>query len=152
TGQPLSNYWMHNGLTKINTKAAGGEWRAEKMSASTGNIVPARQLLDAHGPELLRYFLLSTHYRSPIEFTDEALNNAKKALAVFHRLFERIERLTGRPLPLKKIEESPAPESHPAIAALKNKFLDAMDDDFNTAAAIAALHELAGEINAHITK
>ena len=67
------------------------------MSGSLGNVVSARELLDAWGAELLRYMLLSTHYRRPIEFTEEVLANSKKGLAVFSRLFERIGRLTGKP-------------------------------------------------------
>jgi cysteinyl-tRNA synthetase len=81
--QTFAKYWLHNGLTRIKTKLASGEWADEKMSGSLGNVVSARDLLDAWGPELLRYMLLSTHYRRPIEFTDEVLTNSKKGLAVF---------------------------------------------------------------------
>src|SRR5512143_1989287 len=70
TGKPFARYWMHNGLTRIKTKMSGGEYGAEKMSRSIGNVVSARQLIEQHGAELVRYFLLSTHYRRPIEFTD----------------------------------------------------------------------------------
>ena len=55
-----------NGLTRIKTKAASGEWKDEKMSGSIGNVVSARELVDKYGPELVRYFLLSTHYRRPV--------------------------------------------------------------------------------------
>src|SRR5262245_2129348 len=69
TGQPFAKFWMHNGLTRIKTKLAGGEWADEKMSGSIGNVVSAKELIDQHGAELLRYMLLGTHYRRPIEFT-----------------------------------------------------------------------------------
>ena len=59
TGKPFARYWMHNGLTRIRTKAASGEWKDEKMSGSIGNVVSARELVDKYGPELVRYFLLS---------------------------------------------------------------------------------------------
>jgi cysteinyl-tRNA synthetase len=161
TGRPFAKYWLHNGLTRIRTKLASGEWADEKMSGSLGNVISARELLDKHGPELLRYMLLSTHYRRPIEFTDEVLESARKGLAVFSRLFERIERLTGRTM------EEPAEDMDRAAGSLletdqgdfargvlqaKGRFLEMMDDDFNTAAAIAVMHEMAGQINGFIEK
>ncbi len=161
TGQPFARFWMHNGLTRIKTKLAGGEVRDEKMSGSIGNVVPARELLERHGAELLRYMLLSTHYRRPIEFTDEVMVAAKKGLSVFHRLFERIERLNGAPMG----DDSPdmdrtaaalleSENSHFARSVLgfKMKFLEMMDDDFNTAGAIGVLHEMAGEANAFVER
>ena len=157
TGKPFAKYWLHNGLTRIKTKAASGEWTDEKMSGSLGNVVSARELLDTWGAELVRYMLLSTHYRRPIEFTDKVLENSKKGLAVFTRLVERIERLAGKPL----AENSPGMdqlanrllESEVGVFARqtigdKMRFLEMMDDDFNTAGAIAVLHEMAGSINA----
>src|SRR5215470_1115087 len=85
TGKPFVKYWMHNGLTRIKTKLASGEWADEKMSGSIGNVVSARELIDKHGADLLRYLLLSTHYRRPIEFTEEVIANARKGLNVFTR-------------------------------------------------------------------
>src|SRR5262249_47711267 len=98
TGKEFVKYWMHNGLTRIKTKLPSGEWADEKMSGSIGNVVSARELIDKHGADLLRYLLLSTHYRRPIEFTDEVLVNARKGLSVFSRLSERVQRLTGQPM------------------------------------------------------
>ncbi len=146
TGKPFARYWMHNGLTRIKTKAASGEWKNEKMSGSIGNVVSARELVDTFGPELIRYFLLSTHYRRPIEFTDEVLSNCQKAFAVFTRLFERIERL-GKPT-----QEAGDSELARVVEVHRQRFLDMMDDDFNTAGAIAVMHELAGEINSFVEK
>jgi cysteinyl-tRNA synthetase len=98
TNQPFVKYWLHNGLTKLRTKAAGGQWQATDIHESTGNaaMVRAKDLVATHGAEVIRYLLLSTHYRSPIEFSEEALSNSKKALSVFQRLFERIERISGK--------------------------------------------------------
>ena len=143
TGLPFAKCWMHNGLTRMKTKAASGEWRAEKMSGSVGNVVSARELIDTHGADLLRYLILGTHYRSPIDFSDETVAAAKKGMGTFLRLFERIERLG-----VKSISS----EVSEAVGNLKVKFLAAMDDDFNTAGAIGALHELAGEINGLIER
>ena len=144
-GAQFVKYWMHNGLTKIKTKAASGEWKSEKMSKSLGNTIDAQGLLDEHGPDAIRYLLLSTHYRSPIEFSDEVLENTKKAVAVFTRLIER-----AAPF------EAKVPDTGETLCELarpfEEKFVASMDDDFNTAGAIAAMHELAGAINAEIEK
>ncbi len=163
TGQTFAKIWMHNGLTKVRTKAASGEWKTDDIHETTGNAtsVRAKDLLDQHGAELLRYMLLSTHYRRPIEFNDEALTASKKGLSVFARLFERIERLSGQPVSAN----SPDAETVSAtllesehghflrdILNLKMKFLEMMDDDFNTAGAIAVLHEMAGEANSFIER
>jgi cysteinyl-tRNA synthetase len=164
TGQPFAKFWMHNGLTRVRTKAASGEWKTDDIHETTGNAasVRARDLLDAHGPELLRYLLLSTQYRRPIEFTDEAISNCKKALAVFTRLFERIERLTGEAVTANSAtaESIAAPMLDSEIGGpflrdilnYKIKFLEMMDDDFNTAGALAVLHEMAGETNSFIER
>jgi cysteinyl-tRNA synthetase len=161
TGKPFAKYWLHNGLTRIKTKLASGQWADEKMSGSLGNVVSARELLDLWGAELLRYMLLSTHYRRPIEFTDEVLGNSKKGLAVFTRLFERIERVTGKP-PVdgspdmdqvaNRLLESEIGNFVRQVIGDKMRFLEMMDDDFNTAGAIAVLHEITGSINSFLEK
>jgi cysteinyl-tRNA synthetase len=158
TGKTFAKYWMHNGLTRIKTKLASGEWADEKMSGSLGNVVPAAELLKQHGPELMRYMLLSTQYRRPIEFTEDVLIASKKGLAVFGRLFERVERLAG-PGPHAGMEEA-APQLLQgengdfvrAVLGYKMKFMESMDDDFNTAGAIGSMHELAGAINSFIER
>ncbi len=165
TGQTFARYWLHNGLTRLRTKLPSGQWADEKMSGSIGNVVSAKSLIDRHGAALLRYLLLSTHYRSPIDFSDEVVTSASKGLAVFERLRERIERLLGRPLmsgePGKdqtieqiasELSEGPHEAFARSILDRKMKFLEMMDDDFNTAGAIAVLHETAGEINSFIEK
>ena len=160
TEKPFVKYWMHNGMTRIRTKSRSGEWQVEEMHASAGNMVPARQLIEQHGAELLRYMLLSTHYRRPIEFSDEVLTAAKKGLSVFHRLFERIERIAPqgeeKPPTIEQVSSELLAGEHEqfvrSILRLKMKFLEMMDDDFNTAGAIAVCHEMAGEINSLIER
>ena len=149
TGKPFAKYWMHNGLTRIKTKAASGDWKSEKMSKSLGNAVGARELLDTHGPDVIRYLLLSSHYRSPIEFSDDALLNAKKAVGVFTRLVHRTDAIASADL--KANVATPAMVENIA-SPFEQKFTASMDDDFNTAGAIASLHELAGAMNAMIEK
>jgi cysteinyl-tRNA synthetase len=103
--------------------------------------------------------LLSTHYRRPIDFSDEVLGNSKKGLAVFTRLADRIERLTGKPPAegspdmdqiANRLLESEVGNFVRQIVGDKMRFLEMMDDDFNTAGAIAVLHEMAGAINGFI--
>jgi len=161
TGQTFVKYWMHNGLTKVRTKAASGEWKSEDMHESAGNAVRVRQLIEEFGSELIRYLILQSHYRRPIDFSAEVTESSKKGLSVFQRLFERIERLTGKPIrddapcmdqvsgAILETEQAPFARD---VLALKMKFLEMMDDDFNTAGAIAVLHELAGQANAFIEK
>jgi len=93
TGKQFAKYWLHNGLTRMPTKLPGGQIKMEKQSKSLGNTIDARKLIEDNGPDLVRYLLIGTHYRSPIDFTDQTMANVKKALMVFTRLFERIERL-----------------------------------------------------------
>lgn len=157
TGKPFAKFWMHNGLTRVRTKARSGEWTVDDMHESSGNAIRIADLLAAHGPELLRYLLLSTHYRRPIEFSDEALLEAKKGLSAFHRLFERLDRLGVEkidPAEQKDMEQhstSMLQGEHEHFARdvlnFKMKFLEMMDDDFNTAGAIGVMHQLASDIN-----
>jgi cysteinyl-tRNA synthetase len=161
TGKPFVNFWMHNGLTRIKTKLSSGEWADEKMSGSLGNVISAKELIGQYGANLVRYFLLSTHYRRPIEFTPEVLANTKKGYGVFQRLFDRIERLTGRAMgepdrspDMDDLANSLLEGEHGSfvreVLGFKMKFLEMMDDDFNTAGAIAVMHELAGATNSFI--
>jgi cysteinyl-tRNA synthetase len=159
TGKPFARYWLHNGLTRVNTKKISGSDAATAEGAKLLASVAARKLIDDYGAELLRYFLLSTHYRSPIEFTEKVMEDARKGHAVFDRLFDRVDRLLGQPLSESApdldsyagtlLESELAPFAR-AILASKMKFMEMMDDDFNTAGAIAVMHEMAGEINAFI--
>ena len=161
TGKTFAKYWMHNGLTRVRTKAKGGQWQIEDMHASSGNMISARELIEQHGADLVRYLVLSTHYRRPIEFTDEVITNSRKGLAVFARLFERYQRIAGAQLAddaqdMDRYANTLLDTDHGpfarAVLNFKMKFLEMMDDDFNTAGAIAVMHELAGEINAFIEK
>jgi cysteinyl-tRNA synthetase len=157
TGKPFARYWMHNGLTRIQTKAAGGD--GEKMSKSLGNVKLIRDLLNEFPAESLRFLVLSTHYRRPIEFGDEPMASVRKQLDGFYRLFGRIERMTdtsvySADLHLEGLigEAELAADREYAEAALRLKlqFLERMDDDFNTAGAISVLHELAALVNRYI--
>ena len=141
TGKEFARYWMHNGLTTID---------GAKMSKSLGNMVELSGLLSRHAPETIRFFILQTHYRSPMDFSFAALDSAKKALGNFHRLLERIERAGGGDIYADTATVT-LEESAGAVTALlveaKDAFFSAMDDDFNTARAVAALFDLVAALN-----
>ncbi|MDI6703759.1 MAG: cysteine--tRNA ligase [bacterium] len=138
TGEKFARYWIHNGFVTINQ---------EKMSKSLGNVFLLKELLDMYSPEIVRFFLLRTHYRSPIDFTLEKLEQAKVGLERFYNVFDNInwelreERMEG------SSEEFP-----PEIAQIYRRFEEAMDDDFNTALALASLYELVPWVNNIISK
>jgi cysteinyl-tRNA synthetase len=161
TGKTFAKFWLHNGLTRLNTKKISGSDAATSEGAKLLAQVAAKKLIEDHGALLLRYMLLTTHYRRPIEFNEDVITAARKGLGVFVRLFERIERLgvnVSDPHSVVPDMEAVAPELLPgqhehfirAVLNFKMKFLEMMDDDFNTAGAIGVMHELAGEVNSYI--
>jgi len=121
TGEHYVNYWMHNGFVRINE---------EKMSKSLGNFFTVREVLQRYRPEVIRFFILSSHYRSPLNYSDEHLNEAGVALT---RLYTSLRGLAVSDAPLD--------------ASYQARFEQAMDDDFNTPVAIAVLFDLARELN-----
>jgi cysteinyl-tRNA synthetase len=125
TGEPFVNVWMHNGFVRINE---------EKMSKSLGNFFTVREILARYQPEEIRYFILTSHYRSPLNYDDEHLDNARAALT---RLYTALRGL-------------PAAQAGTDAAVgdpYRQRFDAAMDDDFNTPEALAVLFDLAREIN-----
>jgi cysteinyl-tRNA synthetase len=146
TGQTFVRYWMHNGLLKMGQT---------KMAGSIGNVVNIVDLLQKHSAETVRLLLLSTHYRSPIEYSDERLAEVGRSLGHFYRFFERYQRICGR-----SFYELSAPATHAPfdtgaspsaflneVSRLRSTFLDCMSDDFNTGGAIGAMYELLTALN-----
>lgn len=137
TGKEFARYWVHNGFVQINQ---------EKMSKSLGNFFTIREIFqksewsDTVTGEMLRYFLLSTHYRSPLDFSDQSLNEAKNALNGFYDLFERL----NESAPAHGAADQQMQESTMRARAA---FVAAMDDDLNTPNALAALQMLRGDTN-----
>ena len=121
TGEHFVNYWMHNGFVRINE---------EKMSKSLGNFFTVREILERYRAEEVRYFILTSHYRSPLNYSDAHLDNARAALTRFYTA-------------LRGLGEDEAPAEH----AARDRFHAAMQDDFNTPEALAVLFDLAREIN-----
>ncbi len=147
THQPFARYWMHNGLLKMGHA---------KMAGSVGNVINVGDLLKQHQPETVRFLLLNTHYRSPIEWTDERLAEMRKSLEGFYRFFERYERITGERFAAVKTPWQRRDDFDPAwatgadweeIVGLRRKYFECLDDDFNTGGAIGALNELLTALN-----
>jgi cysteinyl-tRNA synthetase len=159
TGKPFANYWMHNGLTKVNTKKISKSDASPEMQAALMKMT-LHNLLDEYPPELIRFFVLSTQYRRPIEYSEEEIESKRKGLETFYRLFDRVERVCGTSpyeaashLGEPQVEGRAGIQSESLAAAcddLLARFNQAMDDDFNTAGAIAALFDFAGIVNRFI--
>ena len=118
-----------------------------KMSGSVGNVVNIADLLQRHTAETVRFLLLSTHYRSPIEYSELRLEEVAKSLQGFTRFFERYERITGTDfytLPTRAPADTPAGELSGVLAELRLRYFANLDDDFNTGGACGVLFELLG--------
>jgi cysteinyl-tRNA synthetase len=144
TGEPLATYWMHNGLL---TK--GGR-KISKSDPDT--IVQMSDLLTRHEPDTLRALLLSSHYRRPIDYSNERLDEIARGMQSFRNLFERFERMTGRSFytldPTARAQAAgAADDAEPEVRELREMFLEAMDDDFNTGAAFGTLFDLVRALN-----
>ena len=116
------NTWMHNGFVRVNE---------EKMSKSLGNFFTIREVLKVFDPEVVRFFILKAHYRSPLNYSDTHLEEARQGLTRLYNALSTVEDIPtyGKP------------------SAWRTRFAEVMNDDFNTSEAIAILFELAGEIN-----
>jgi len=136
TGKTFVNYWMHNGFVNVNK---------EKMSKSLGNFFTVKEILALYRPEAIRLFLLGTHYRNPIDFSDQSLKDAKAALDRFYTMKAGLSAAMGEAAGGAPSEASKELTSH--VDTLKAKFGEAMDDDFNTAAVVGQVFELVREIN-----
>ncbi|MBI3833216.1 MAG: cysteine--tRNA ligase, partial [Planctomycetes bacterium] len=178
--KPFAKYWLHNGLTRVNTKKVSKSDTSPEMVAALAKMT-LHNLLAAQSGELIRFFVLSTHYRRPIEFSDEEIESKKKGLDTFYRLFERIERVCGQSAyaaasgfpPLRGGTQGGAESASrdregaglppfqggitggtsllaSACGEYASMFTQAMDEDFNTAGAIAALFEFATATNRFI--
>ncbi len=137
TGEPFAKYWLHNGFININK---------EKMSKSLGNFFTIREVLARYEPEVVRLFLVSTHYRSQIDFADSLLEEAKTAHARLRNAFDLLAQAPG------KGEGAAGEETKNAIEASRTRFVAGMDEDFNTREAVASLFDLANFSNALLHK
>ncbi|MGB2988285.1 MAG: cysteine--tRNA ligase [Phycisphaerae bacterium] len=173
TGKPFAKTWMHNGLTRFNTKKVAKSDADPEMQAALIKMT-LHNLLAAYPGELIRFFVLSTQYRRPIEYSEEEIEGKRKGLDAFYRLFDRIERICGTS-PYEKASQLGEPRASAradmqtpteprafARADIQDqtlatacdeyiaRFKQVMDDDFNTAGAIASLFDFATTINRFI--
>ena len=143
TGKPFVRYWIHNGFVNINQ---------EKMSKSLDNFFTIREILERYHPEATRAFLLSHHYRSPVDFSDQSLSEAQVSLDRLYSLLKDFKDMEkeSRLEDTKKTGETSASlekEMYDQIRSLPGQFENAMDDDFNTASALGVLHRVTRDLN-----
>ncbi|HWC03461.1 MAG TPA: cysteine--tRNA ligase [Methylomirabilota bacterium] len=131
TGKPFARYWLYNGFVKLG---------AEKMSKSLGNVLTIEGLLRRHDPEALRLYLLQTHYRNPVEFSEEGVEGMRRPL-------ERFRTLVDESAALVPTTREPGSEFQGGVRMLRDRFEAAMDDDFNTPQAVGALNLLASTLS-----
>jgi len=136
TGKQFVKYWIHNGFITVDK---------EKMSKSLGNFFTIKEILEKYEPEVVRYFLLSAHYRSPIEFSDVQLTEAELSIDRYYSTVTRIKDF----LETSGAAEKPgaSAELEKLLLSFKDKFHNAMNDDFNTASALGFIFELIREVN-----
>ena len=141
SGKTFSNYWIHNGYININN---------EKMSKSKGNFFTVRDIAAQYDLEIVRFFMLSAHYRNPVNFSDEMLNQAKAGLERLYNTKEKLE------FTMSNLQESAMTEEEKSLVAeldgFRTKFIDAMEDDVNTADAISVIFELAKFTNSNVNE
>jgi cysteinyl-tRNA synthetase len=172
-GQPPARYWLHNGLMqaadevgKIGGRHTRPAMAGDLQSQEAHKISKSKDasafsaLLQRVSPEAVRLLLVSTHYRSPILFSEEELAHSADRLETFYRYFERYQRITGRsayelPIATSRTAGAFDPGDHPVLRelhALREQFLERMDDDFNTAGAIGCLFEIVNALNRYIER
>jgi cysteinyl-tRNA synthetase len=133
--KPMVRYWMHTGFLNV---------KGEKMSKSLGNFITINELLEKYPPEVFRFFVLSTHYRSPIDFSNEILQQASHGLERIYKLIENInEALDGD----TSISLENDQDYIQKLSDTREEFFDAMDNDFNTPAAFSTIFDIIRDVN-----
>jgi len=138
TGKPFAKYWVHNGFITI---------KKEKMSKSLGNFFMIKEVLDKFDPEVVRFFLLSTHYRSPIEFSDEELREAESSIDRYYTTAVRMDDFFSQKGDGQNQLSDAGKMFEKLLLSFRDKFQEAMDDDFNTALAVGHIFEVIREAN-----
>jgi cysteinyl-tRNA synthetase len=135
TGKPFVRYWMHNNMISMGD---------EKMSKSLGNVLNIKDALKMYSPPAIRYFVLSSHYRSRLDYSDEALKAAEQGLNRLTASVQKLKEALRQAPEIKNFEMPFSPDEY------RRRFEEAMDDDFNTARAIAVLFDLAKAVNQYL--
>ena len=137
-GKPFAHYWMHNGYININN---------QKMSKSLGNFFTVRDIRKKYDSEVIRFFMLSAHYRNPINFADTLMDQAKSAVERVYTCIENLEFLLENAAQTADSDEA----VYKKLDEFKQKYMDAMDDDLNTAGAIAAIFDIVYYANTELS-
>jgi cysteinyl-tRNA synthetase len=152
TGVPFVRYWMHNGLMKIGGEKVSKTHEEEQKKKAT---LVVSEVFQKHDPETVRFLLLATHYRRPIDYGEDRLQETRRGVEGFYRFFERFQRITKtsfydlkaptrrRPVPASDSSDAFTGE----VIDLWKRFLEHMDDDFNTGGAIGILYEMLSALN-----
>ena len=138
--KPMVRYWMHTGFLNV---------KGEKMSKSLGNFITINELLQEYSPEVFRFFVLSTHYRSPIDFSQEILSQSQKGLQRIYKFIETINEMLDKDT---KISMENDEEYVEKLFEVRKEFFDAMDNDFNTPSAFSSVFDLIREVNRDINQ
>ena len=141
SGKTFSNYWMHNEYININN---------EKMSKSKGNFFTVRDISKLYDLEVVRLFMLSTHYRNPINFSDEILNQSKAGIERLYNAKERVEFIISKLN--DNAENADELKLEEELNSFRQRFIEAMDDDLNTADALSIIFELARFMNSNVNE
>ncbi|SIR59308.1 cysteine--tRNA ligase [Halanaerobium kushneri] len=142
SGERFVNYWLHNGTVNLS---------GEKMSKSQGNFFTSREVLKEFSGQEVRYFLLTRHYRSPIDFSYEKLEEARTSLARIKNTRSQLAKVLSLDINSASREGS-GKKFFERVIEKQKTFIEALNDDFNTAEAIGVLHDLVGEINSYINQ
>jgi cysteinyl-tRNA synthetase len=145
TGKTFARYWVHNGFVRVNS---------EKMSKSLGNFFTIQDMLRDYHPEVLRLFVLQSHYRSPVDFSEESLREARSGMERFYSTLKAMnEALTGKAsneAPPETVLSEKDLQVLQRMEGLPERFREAMDDDFNTARAIGHLYDAVRVLNQYL--
>lgn len=140
TGKPFARYWLHNGYINVNN---------QKMSKSLGNFFTVRDILKQFDPEVVRFFMLSAHYRNPINFSEDMLRQAQSALERLYNCKANLLHMMENAAEKELSEEER--DFVQRLAGYKARFEEAMDDDINTADALAAIFDMVRDINSQLS-
>ncbi|MBW2630180.1 MAG: cysteine--tRNA ligase [Deltaproteobacteria bacterium] len=147
TGKPFANYWIHNGFIKVND---------EKMSKSLGNTLTIKEVLTAYHPEVVRFFILQSHYKSYIDFSDASIAEARMGMERFYAMLKNIKDALDDGVDFSDTSEKDLSgedeEVFKKVSMLPDRFKEAMDDDFNTARAIGYMFDSVRIINGYTSK
>lgn len=137
TGKPFANYWMHNGYININN---------EKMSKSLGNFILVHDIIQQYSPQVIRFFMLSVHYRHPINFSEDLIQSAQNGFERIQTVLQNVKHRLEKTVNLGEKDD----EWLAIIGQYREQFIEEMDDDFNTANAVSILFELSKEANKYL--